>query len=85
MLDFATALDMGRAALIESMIIAGPVLVIGLTVGLLISLLQTVTQLHDQTLAIVPKIVAMLTATILLIPWVGMRMIQYTQSMLAGP
>lgn len=85
MLDFATALDMGRAALIESMIIAGPVLLIGLTVGLLISLLQTVTQLHDQTLAIVPKIVAMLTATILLIPWVGMRMIQYTQNMLAGP
>ncbi|MBL8880348.1 MAG: flagellar biosynthetic protein FliQ [Phycisphaerales bacterium] len=85
MLDFATALDMGREALIESMIIAGPVLVIGLLVGLLISLVQTVTQLHDQTLAIVPKIVAMLAATILLIPWVGMRMIQYTQNMLAGP
>ena len=57
---------------------------VGIVVGLLISLFQTVTQLNDQTLSIAPKIVAMLTAVIFFIPWLAARVIEYAQSMLSG-
>jgi flagellar biosynthesis protein FliQ len=83
-MEMAEALDLGRQALMISMIIAGPILVIGVIVGVAISLLQTVTQLHDQTLSIVPKIVAMLAAAVFFIPWLAARVLEYTQEMLGG-
>jgi flagellar biosynthetic protein FliQ len=49
-----------------------------------ISVIQTVTQLNDQTLALVPKIVAMVAATMLLVPWLATRLIDYAQAMFAG-
>ncbi|MCH7871346.1 MAG: flagellar biosynthetic protein FliQ, partial [Planctomycetes bacterium] len=45
------------------------------------SLLQTLTQLQDQTVSIVPKIVAMLLAAMYFIPWLAGRMIEFTQKM----
>ena len=53
-------------------------LVIGMVVGLLISIMQAVTQLHEQTLTFVPKIVAMGLATAVFIPWLTTRLIEYT-------
>ena len=83
-MEVTEALDLGRQALMISMIIAGPILVIGVLVGVGISLLQTVTQLHDQTLSIVPKIVAMLAAAVFFVPWLAARVLEYTQEMLGG-
>ena len=56
-MEAGEAVDMGREALIMVLIIAGPVMGIGLLVGLLISLFQSMTQLHEQTLTFVPKII----------------------------
>ena len=81
-MDIATALDLGRDALLTALIISGPILAAGILVGLIISLLQTVTQLHDQTLNIVPKIVAMIAAAIFFVPWLAHRVIAYTQVLL---
>ncbi len=53
------ALDLGREAFLLAFTIAAPILVIGLMVGLTIALVQAVTQLHEQTLTFVPKILAM--------------------------
>ncbi|HOO16761.1 MAG: flagellar type III secretion system protein FliQ [Anaerolineae bacterium] len=83
-MDMTAALDLGREALLVSLIIAAPVLGVGVVVGLVISVIQTVTQLNDQTLALVPKIVAMVAATMLLVPWLATRLIDYAQAMFAG-
>jgi flagellar biosynthetic protein FliQ len=82
--ELAEALDLTREALLKALIIAGPVLLTGIVVGLIISLIQTLTQLQDQTLAIVPKIVAMAAAAVVFVPWVATRLLEYTQELFAG-
>ncbi len=84
-MDFASALDVGRQCLVTTLILAGPVLVVGLVVGLVISILQTVTQIQDQTLSIVPKIVAMVAATVFFVPWLMQRMVDYAAQMFTNP
>ena len=83
-MDLSAALDVGREALLTAMIIAGPVLAVGVLVGIIISLIQTITQLNDQTLSLVPKIVAMLVATMFFVPWIATRLVEYAQAMFAG-
>ena len=82
-MDLSAALDLSREALLAALIISGPILAAGLVVGVAISLLQTLTQLQDQTVSIVPKIVAMLIAAAFFVPWLANRMIEFTQRMLS--
>ncbi len=79
-----TAVDLSREALVMALILAGPVMLIGMVVGLLISLVQAVTQLQEQTLSFVPKIVAMGVATAFFLPWLSWRMIEYTRMLWEG-
>jgi flagellar biosynthetic protein FliQ len=53
---FTDALSLGRDALLVTMIVCAPALVLGLVTGLVISLLQAVTQVQEPTLAFIPKI-----------------------------
>jgi flagellar biosynthetic protein FliQ len=76
-------LDMVRDALVITLKIAGPILLAGLVVGLLISLLQSITSIQDQTLSFVPKIVVMIVAAALLIPWIAQRLSEYAASLLS--
>jgi flagellar biosynthetic protein FliQ len=64
---------------------AAPILIVGLCVGLFISVVQSVTQLQEQTLVFVPKIAAMVVAAAYFIPWIAVRMLEYAQSMLIFP
>jgi flagellar biosynthetic protein FliQ len=50
-------------------------------IGLVISVLQSVTQIQDQALTFVPKIIVMLLASLLLIPWIVDRLVAFTQEM----
>jgi flagellar biosynthetic protein FliQ len=84
MLDVGQAMDLGRDAMITALVLAGPILLAGVLVGLIVSLIQTITQLQDQTFSIVPKIVAMLGAAILFVPWMATRLIEYAQTMFSG-
>ena len=63
-----------REALMLTLLISAPILGIGLLVGLVISLLQAVTQVQEQTLAFVPKIVAMILIAVVLMGWMGTQM-----------
>lgn len=81
-MDMDTALDLGREALLMVLFVSSPVLLIGLCVGLLISLFQAVTQLQEQTLSFVPKILAMAGATLIFVPWIASRLVEYTEHML---
>ena len=64
-----------------AMIISAPMLVIGLVVGIVISVLQSLTQIQEQTLTFVPKIVAMIAAAIVLMPWLSHRILEYSAVM----
>jgi flagellar biosynthesis protein FliQ len=84
-MDYTTALSLGRQCLIESLVICGPILAIGLIVGLVISILQAVTQIQDQTLSIVPKIVAMAAAGVFFVPWLLQRLVAYSAQLFTTP
>ena len=77
------ALELVRTALLITLKIAGPILIAGLVVGLIVSIVQSVTSIQDQTLSFVPKIAVMLIATILLVPWVAQRLIEYATELLS--
>jgi flagellar biosynthetic protein FliQ len=75
------ATELIRNALILVLMISAPMLLIGLVVGIIVSLLQAVTQIQEQTLTFIPKITAMVVAAIVLMPWIGQRLVDYTAVM----
>jgi flagellar biosynthetic protein FliQ len=83
-MDVDKATDLLRDTMYLTLIISAPMLMIGLVVGLLISLFQAVTQIQEQTLVFVPKIVAMVVAAILVMPWVAQRLMDYAAMMFGG-
>ena len=80
-MDLGSALDVGRTAFFMALSTSAPILLIGLVVGLSISVFQAVTQLQEQTLTFVPKIAAMVVAASFFIPWIANRMLNYAQEM----
>jgi flagellar biosynthetic protein FliQ len=80
-MDLGAALDLGRQAFFMALSTSAPILVIGLVVGLAISVVQAVTQLQEQTLTFVPKIAAMVAAAAYFIPWIANRMLHYAVDM----
>jgi flagellar biosynthetic protein FliQ len=74
--DFAV--DIGREALIITLVISGPILLAGLFVGLLVGLFQAVTQIHEMTLTFIPKILVMVGMFLLLLPWMMIKFMEYT-------
>lgn len=83
-MDLTQALELGRHAFWMALMTSAPILLIGLMVGLAISLFQAVTQLQEQTLTFVPKIAAMVVAAAVFIPWIAQQMVSYAKEML-GP
>lgn len=63
-----------------TLLISAPMLIVGLLVGVLISLFQAVTQIQEMTLVFVPKIIAVFVALIAALPWIMGLMISYTQN-----
>jgi flagellar biosynthetic protein FliQ len=75
------AVDLVRHTLIIALTISAPMLIIGLVVGIFVSLVQAVTQIQEQTLSFIPKIVAMVAAAILLMPWSAQQLMDYSREM----
>jgi len=82
--DPGTAVDLSHEALFLALTLAGPIMAIGMVVGLTISLVQAVTQLQEQTLTFVPKIVGMGLAAAFFIPWLVTRMVEFTHRLWGG-
>jgi flagellar biosynthesis protein FliQ len=68
------ALDLAREATWVLVIIAGPVMIIGLIIGVAIGILQALTQIQESTLVFVPKILSIFAAVILLLPFMAASM-----------
>lgn len=79
MLDAATATDLCRDTLMAAVVIAAPLLLVGMAAGLVIGLIQALTQIQDQTVSFVPKILAMAAVLIACMPWLMTRMVEFTQ------
>jgi flagellar biosynthetic protein FliQ len=72
------AVQLLRGGVLQTLLIAAPLLLIGMVVGLIISIFQATTSIQEQTLSFVPKIAAILGALILLGPWIMASMMQFT-------
>ncbi len=83
-MDPQEAIGLGRQALWTMLLVGSPVLVAGLVVGLLIGLFQALTQIQEQTVSFVPKIVVMVLVLSASLPWLIAHMIQYTNDLIAG-
>ena len=77
----AEAIDAVRIALYYTLLLATPVLGVGLIVGLIVSLVQAVTQVQEQTLSFVPKIAAMLLVAVALMAWLVMKLSDFAMEM----
>jgi flagellar biosynthetic protein FliQ len=71
------AAELTRNAVALVLILGAPIMLMAIVVGLVISILQAVTQLQDQTLSFVPKIIAMALAGLILLPWMMHRMVEF--------
>lgn len=80
----ADNLALVREALLTALLVSAPILGAGLIVGLFISLMQAVTQVQEQTLAFVPKIVAMIVVAALLLGWIGSEIGAFAVRMFGG-
>lgn len=63
--------DIGRSAMIVTLLASAPMLLSGMVVGLAISIFQSVTQIQEITLTFVPKIVVVLVAFVIFLPWMS--------------
>lgn len=70
-------LTMGQEALLMLLMVSAPVLGAALVVGLLVSLFQAVTQIHEATLAFVPKLIAVVAVFAIAGPWMLTMLVEY--------
>jgi flagellar biosynthetic protein FliQ len=73
--------QIGKDALKTALLVAGPALIVSLVVGLIISVFQVVTSLQDQTIAFVPKVIAVMVVVAISFPWMLQVMLQFTTRM----
>ena len=67
-----------------TMLISAPVLIVGLVVGVVISLIQAVTQIQEMTLVFVPKIIAVLVVLVAAFPWMINILVTYTHNLITS-
>jgi flagellar biosynthetic protein FliQ len=77
-----SVIQIAKGAIEITFFISLPILGVGLTVGLVVSLFQAVTQINEMTLTFVPKIVAVLLSLFFLLPWIMQKMMAYTEQLI---
>ena len=76
--------QIGQEALFIVMLVSAPMLGLGLLVGLLVSIFQATTSIQEQTLAFIPKIVAVFVAILIFGPWMLRIMVEYLTNLLVN-
>ena len=75
-------LDIARDAMTTMLIVSMPILLVGLAVGLVISIFQTLTHIQEMTLTFIPKIVAVFASAIILLPWMLRHLTEFTERLM---
>ena len=78
-MDSSAAIDLCRETLIHAVVIASPMLLVGMAAGLTVGLIQALTQIQDQTVAFVPKLLAMAAVLVACLPWLMTRITDFTR------
>lgn len=71
-------LDIARDGMMVMLLVSAPMLLVGLTVGLAISIFQTLTHIQEMTLTFIPKIVSVFAAMVIFLPWMLRELIEFT-------
>ena len=74
--------EIGREAITVTLLIAGPMLLCALVVGVIISIFQAITQIQEMTLTYVPKIIAVCAVLLLFMPWLITKATDFTRHMI---
>lgn len=77
-MSLGSAVELLRGGILETLIISMPILLVGMVVGLIISIIQATTSIQEQTITFVPKIAAILIAIVLLGPWMLTSLREFT-------
>jgi flagellar biosynthesis protein FliQ len=83
-MDATTAIALGRQVLLEALTIVAPLLGVSLVVGIVIALFQALTSLQEQTVAMVPKLLALGGALFVLLPWILGQLTDFAQRVLCN-
>lgn len=80
-MEATEAIDTARQAIALTLIVGAPVLVSALVVGLVVSVVQAATQVQEQTLTFVPKLVAVAVVCAIAGPWILSRLVEFAVRM----
>ncbi|MDO4574558.1 MAG: flagellar biosynthesis protein FliQ [Planctomycetia bacterium] len=81
-MDSGTMIELGREAIALTLTLGFPVLLAAIVMGFLVGLFQALTQIQEQTLAFVPKIIVVLLVLSLTLPWMMTTMVEYTTQLI---
>lgn len=76
------AIELVNRAVVMVLMVAAPLLVTALVVGVLVSLVQALTQIQEQTLTFIPKLVAVAVVGVLSLPWMVRALVEYLTQIL---
>ena len=82
-MEMSTVIDLIRQAVLVTIIVSAPILIVSVVVGLIISVIQTTTSIQEQTLTFVPKIIMVLLSMVYFGYFILGRMTDYTLELLA--
>ncbi len=83
-MDMDIVVGVMQQALTMILLMSAPMLLIGLTVGLLVSIFQATTQIQEATLAFVPKIIAVMLSLVIFGPWMISSMVGFTRNIFSN-
>ena len=77
-----TIMTLGQRAIEVTLMLAAPLLLVGLVIGLLVGIFQAATQINEMTLSFIPKLLGLSAAVVMLGPWMLQRLVDYTRSLI---
>jgi flagellar biosynthesis protein FliQ len=79
-----TVMTMGRQAMEVTLLVAAPLLLVALLIGLVVSIFQAATQINEATLSFIPKLVGVFVTLVVAGPWMISVMVDYMRQVLTG-
>nr|WP_315253660.1 flagellar biosynthesis protein FliQ [uncultured Duganella sp.] len=79
-----TVMTMGKHAMEVTLMVAAPLLLVALVIGLIVSIFQAATQINEQTLSFIPKLVGVFVALVVAGPWMLSILLDYMREVFTG-
>lgn len=83
-MDMALVVDWSREAIRMAIVLGGPLLLAALVVGLLVGVVQTLTQMHEPVVAQVPRLIAVAVVSLVLLPWLLGSWVSYARELIGS-